>query len=115
MARRRGLSDQERLGLDIAGTTATGQLFGGPCFVYSIDASQSDTTTSGTFIIGDTTGTADLATDGHYMKFTMAASVSGGEGNLQRNFNPPLFISKALFIQSSTGVQAVSVSYIAGF
>lgn len=112
MARRRGLGGGDRLALDIQGFTATGAVFTAPMFLYSIDASLSNTIATGLFTIGDSTASGDVQADGNYMEFRIPATTSGGGAMVTRNFMPPLFISKQLNIVNSTGIGSVSISYL---
>lgn len=59
MARRRGLGNSERLALDLSPITTTGAVIAVPSFVYSLDASLTDTNETELFNIADSTSTAN--------------------------------------------------------
>jgi len=114
MARRRGLSNQERLATLIATVTATGAVVSAPCFVYAIHSTLNATTATGFLSIGDTTAAADLVLES--TRWDMKFGTSGVSGQtldyVPRQFMPPLYISKQLFFANSTGINSVSVQYI---
>lgn len=114
MARRRGLGNMERVALDIAAVTATGAVVAAPCFVYSLDASLTDTNATGLFSIGDSTAAGDLVKESTKLNFRLGAGGASAVGHMvTRNFNPPLYIANQLFFANATGVGHVGVSYIA--
>lgn len=115
MARRRGLGDADRLALDLANATATGAIVAAACFVYTMEFTLSDGTTSGKLSFGDTTAAADLVkeTTRWDVKIGTAGASGNGDNHDQLYFMPPLYIANQLFFANSTGITAASVSYIA--
>ena len=115
MARRRGLGDAERLALDIATVTATGAVVATPCFVYAIHSTLTNSTTSGSLSIGNTTAAGDLVLESTRfdMKFGSSAASANSEWHYPRMFNPPLYVPNQLFFANSTGIASVSVTYLA--
>lgn len=114
MARRRGLGNAERVALDLKNVTATGAVVAAPCFVYSLDVMLSDQTVSGKLSIGDTTAASDLVLESTRLDFKLSEGAASALcDRVQRNFFPPLFIANQLFFANSTGINSVSVSYLA--
>lgn len=115
MARRRGPSNMERLAFDMANVTATGAVVAAPCFVYACDFTLTDGTTTGKFSIGDTTAAADLVKESTRLDFKIGTAGSSGNSDCHDllQFNPPVYIANQLFFANATGVNSVSVAYLA--
>ena len=115
MASRRGLSNQERLAVDIKNVTATGAIVAAPCYLYWVTCSIDDSTTSGLFSIGNTSAAADLIKESTRIDLKFGTAGASGNCNEQRQliFSPPVYIETQLFYTLSTGIDAVSVGYLA--
>lgn len=114
MASRRGMANSERLALNLANVTATGAVVAAPCYVYTLDASLSDTNATGVLSVGDSSAAGDLVKESTRLDFRLGnGGASAAGGILVRNFIPPLYIATQLFFANSTGVNKVSVSYLA--
>lgn len=115
MARRRGVSNAERLALDMFNVTATGTVVAASVFVYSVAFTLSDSTTSGKFSLGDSTASADLLKETSRIDFKVGSANASGQGSVieQYSYNPPLFIANNLCWTVSTGIASVSISYLA--
>ena len=114
MARRRGPSNQERLGSYLFTVTATGAVSAGPMFIYALQCTLNATTATGLFSIADTTATTDVAKETARWDWKLGTSgVSGQtEDHLIRQFMPPLFINRGLYYANSAGINAISIQYI---
>lgn len=115
MARRRGLSNQERLASFLVNVTATGAVLSTPAFVYSLQCTLNATTATGLLCIADTTAAGDVALEGagRWDWKLGCAGVSGQTSDaLIRQFMPPLYVGRSLYFANSTGINSVSIQYI---
>lgn len=113
--RARGLSNAERLAVDLICVTATGAVVAAPCFVYAVEWTLTDSSVSGLFSIGDTTSTADLVKESTRLDLKVGMTVASGATDSHDNFtfNPPVAIQNQLFFSNATGIGSVSVTYLA--
>lgn len=114
MARRRGMSNQERLGGFLLNVTSTGTALAAPCFVYAVQSTLTATTATGSFSFGDSSASADLVKESTKwnMKFGTAGVSGQSEDHLIRQFMPPIYISQNLIWANATGINSVSFEYI---
>lgn len=114
MARRRGPSNQERLGSFLMNVTATGQVIAGGAFIYALQATLNASTATGLLSLADTTAAGDVVLEGARWDWKFGtAGVSGQtEDHLLRQFMPPLFVNRNLYFANSTGINSISVQYI---
>lgn len=117
MGMRRGLSNQDRLGVNMVAVTAAGYVLGAnartPLFLYSVAVSKRNATASAQIILADTTSSGDTVADAILIVNLQGSTnaTGGGENNFTQNFNPPVYIQDGLDLDITTTAD-VSVSYL---
>jgi hypothetical protein len=114
MATRRGLGNEERLGLDSMHASASSTLVFAPCFVYRAIVSLTDTNASGLITLNDVSASGDVAADAaKVFKIKLGAGgISAGNNSAEVfNFNPPIYVQRTLAAAITNG--DVAVHYVA--
>lgn len=114
MPRRRGPSNENRFAVYMANATSTGAIVSAPCFVYCMDFTVSDGTTSALFAFADTTAATDVTKETAKFMIKMGTALSSGNSDNHEPiyFNPPLNIANQLFWASATGIASVNVNVL---
>lgn len=109
---RRGLSNEDRLALLGATTSATSTIVIAPVYLYSVVVALNDTNATGDLVLSNTTGSAvaDITAD-DFLGVRLGGGASGGT-TLVWIPPKPLFLSKGLAC-SATNCE-VSVAYLDG-
>jgi len=113
MGVRRGLTNQDRLGVNAVAVTAAGFIKNTPLFLYSLIVSKRNATASAQVIIADTTASGDTVADAIVI-VNMASvdnATGGGDANFNHNWNPPIYIKNGLDADI-TNTADISVSYL---
>ncbi len=113
MAARRGLGNEERLGLDSTHVSASATLVFAPCFVYRAIVTLTDTNSTGVITLNDVSASGDVATDTiKLMRVKLGAGgVSAGAVAQVYNFNPPVYIQRTLAAAATNA--EVAIHYLA--
>lgn len=110
MASRRGMSNQDRLALDAATTSASSTIKGFPLYLFDVFVALNDTNATGDLVLADTSASAVAdVTAGDFLGIRLGGGASGGT-TLNHHFEPPVYVAVGL-VCSATNCE-VSVTYL---
>lgn len=112
MATRRGLGNEERLGLDFVHSSGSNTLVSAPTFLFSVNVALIDTSATGKVTLADSSASGDAAAESAKMVFKLGPlGASGGTTGQPIALPKPIYIQKGL-VCALTNAE-VSVTHLA--